>query len=241
MAGHIGRKEIAYLHRVYRQNERVNKGAILDVIEPRVHGRLLDCGCGDGEFTVQVACCARVSEAYGIECANDRIREATDRGVIVTKGDLNDPLPYKSHFFNIVHADQIIEHLLNIDLFLKEIKRVLRPDGYAILSINNLASWHDRFSLALGMQAVPSHVSSDATVDNASDPPQAMCHPSQSDSRLLVFSFRGLAELCHYHGFWVERLTFAGHYPLLPHLAHLMDKLDTVHATFLIAKLRPSS
>jgi SAM-dependent methyltransferase len=234
-------KETAYLHRVYRQNERASKRAILDVIEPRAHGRLLDCGCGDGEFTVQVASRARVSEAYGIERASHRIGEANDRGIIVTEGNLDDPLPYKSRFFNIVHAGQIIEHLCNIDLFLKEIKRVLRPDGYAVLSINNLASWHNRFCLALGVQTVPPHVANDRIVGNASGPPQAMCHPAQSDSRLLVFSFRGLAELCHYHDFWVERLTFAGHYPLLPHLAHLNGNLDIAHATFLIAKLRPRS
>ena len=234
-------KETAYLYRVYRQNERASKRAILDVIEPRAHGRLLDCGCGDGEFTVQVASRARVSEAYGIECASHRIGEANDRGIIVTEGNLDDPLPYKSRFFNIVHAGQIIEHLCNIDLFLKEIKRVLRPDGYAVLSINNLASWHNRFCLALGVQTVPPHVANDRIVGNASGPPQAMCHPAQSDSRLLVFSFRGLAELCHYHDFWVERLTFAGHYPLLPHLAHLKGNLDTAHSTFLIAKLRPRS
>jgi SAM-dependent methyltransferase len=206
------------------------------VIEPRAHGRLLDCGCGDGEFTAQVACRARVSEAYGIECAKDRIKEAADRGIIVTEGDLNDPLPYKSCFFNIVHADQIIEHLPNIALFLKEIKRVLRPDGYAVLSINNLASWHNRFCLALGGEAVPSDVANDTMVDNAADPLPAMRHPSESDSRLLAFSFQGLTELCYYQGFWVERLTFAGYYPLLP---HLMGDLDAVHAASLIAKLRP--
>jgi SAM-dependent methyltransferase len=227
---------MAYLHRVYRQSERANKGAILDVIERRPRGRLLDCRCGDGEFTVQVACRARVSEAYGIECVDERIKEATDRGIIVTKGNPNDPLPYKSRFFNIVHANQIIEHLPNIDLFLKEIKRVLRPDGYAILSINNLASWHNRFSLPLGMQTVPLHVPNEAMVGNAFDPLQAMYHPSESDSRLLVFSFQGLAELCHYHGLWVERLTFAGYYPPPP---HLMRKLDIIHAAFLIARLRP--
>jgi len=182
-----------------------------------------------------------VSEAYGIECVDERIREATDRGVIVTKSDLDDPLPYKSCFFDIVHADQIVEHLRNIDLFLKEIKRVLRPDGYAVLSINNLASWHNRFSLALGTETVPLHAPNDAMMGNAFDPLKEMRHPSESDSRLLVFSFRGLAELCHYHDFWVERLTFAGHYPLLPHLARLMGKLDAVHAAFLIAKLRPRS
>jgi ubiquinone/menaquinone biosynthesis C-methylase UbiE len=237
----MGRKEIAYLHRIYRQSERANKGAILDAIEPRAHGRLLDCGCGDGEFTVQVACRARVSEAYGIDCAYDRIDDATDRGVIVTKSDLNAPLPYKNCFFNIVHADQIIEHLVNIDLFLEEVRRVLRPDGYAILSINNLASWHSRFSLTLGMEAVPAHVSNEVKMDDASEPLQEVHHPSQNDSRLLLFSFQGLAELCDYHGFWVERLTFAGYYPLPPHLPPLTCKLDTVHAAFLIAKLRPRS
>jgi SAM-dependent methyltransferase len=206
------------------------------VIEPRAHGRLLDCGCGDGEFTAQIACRARVSEAYGVECVKDRIKEAADRGIIVTEGDLNDPLPYQSCFFDIVHADQIIEHLPNIALFLQEIKRVLRPDGYAVLSINNLASWHNRFCLALGGEAVPSHVPDGAMLGNAADPLQAMRHPSESDSRLLAFSFQGLTELCHYQGFWVERLIFAGYYPLLP---HLMDDLDAVHAAFLIAKLRP--
>jgi SAM-dependent methyltransferase len=241
LTAYMGRKEIAYLHRVYRQSERANKGAILDVVEPRAHGRLLDCACGDGEFTVQVACRARVSQAYGIECVNERITEATDRGVIVTRGDVNDSVPYKSCFFDIVHADQIIEHLTNIDLFLEEIKRVLRPDGYAIFSINDLASWHSRFSLALRMEAVPLQVPNDATGDSTFDPLQAMRHPSQSDSRLLVFSFQGLTELCHYHGFWVERLTFAGYYPLLPHLPGLTGKLDAVHAASLIAKLRPSS
>jgi SAM-dependent methyltransferase len=237
----MGRKEIAYLHRIYRQSERANKGAILDAIEPRAHGRLLDCGCGDGEFTVQVACRARVSEAYGIDCAYDRIDDATDRGVIVTKSDLNAPLPYKSCFFNIVHADQIIEHLINIDLFLEEVRRVLRPDGYAILSINNPTGWHSRFSLAPATQALPLQGASDATPGNGSGALHASYHVPQSDSRAPVFSFQDLAALCHYHGFWVERLTLAGCYPLLPYQPYLLSQLDPLHAAFLIARLRPTT
>jgi methionine biosynthesis protein MetW len=235
---HIGKSEIGYLHRVYRQSERASKNAILDVIERRAHGRLLDCGCGDGEFTVQIACRARVAEAYGIECVNDHIREATDRGVIVTKGDLSDPLPYKSCFFDIVHANQIIEHLLNIDLFLAEVKRVLRPDGYAILSISNLASWHNRLSPALAMEAVPLYVSNSPTGGKAFDPLQGIRHPSEGDSRLVIFSSQDLAKLCHYNGLWVERLTFAGCYPLMP---QPMSMVDPVHTTILVARLRPIS
>jgi SAM-dependent methyltransferase len=238
LIAHIGKKDIAYLHRIYRQSERASKNAILDVIERRAHGRLLDCGCGDGEFTVQVACRARVSEAYGIECVDDHLEEAIDRGVIVTKGDLNDPLPYKSCFFNIVHANQIIEQLLNIDLFLAEVKRVLRPDGYAILSIGNLASWRNHPPPPPTMEAVHLYAPNGITEDKAFDPLQGIHHPSEGDSRSVIFSSQDLARLCLYHGFWLERLTFAGYYPLM---SQPMNMLDPVHTTILVARLRPIS
>lgn len=229
----------AYLYKIYRQTEQANKSEILGLVEPRPGGRLLDCGCGNGEFTASVVRRAQASEAYGIECVQQRIKEAIGRGIIVTKADLNEPLPYEDRFFDVVHANQIIEHLFNTDLFLKEIRRVLRPNGYAIVSTNNLASWHNVFSLALGMQPTPLHISNEAIVGNAFDPLRGTRHPSQGDSHLRIFSFQGLRELCQYHGLGVERLESAGYYPLPPNLARLMCKLDATHGAFLIAKLRP--
>lgn len=236
---YLRRAGAAYLYKVYRQTEQTNRSEILDIVEPRPGGRLLDCGCGNGEFTVQVARRAHVSDAYGIECVEERIGEAIDRGIIVTKADLNEPLPYEDRFFDIVHANQIIEHLFNTDLFLKEIKRVLRPNGYAVVSTNNLASWHNVFSLALGMQPTPLHISNEAIVGNAFDPLRGTRHPSQGDSHLRVFSFQGLRELCLYHGLKIEGLKTAGYYPLPPGLARLVCKIDSVHGVYLIAKLRP--
>ncbi|MGQ9571694.1 MAG: class I SAM-dependent methyltransferase [Dehalococcoidia bacterium] len=232
---------MAHLQRVYRRSKRISKAAILHAIEPCARGRLLDCGCGDGEFTVRVACRARVSEAYGIERVDERIREAMDRGVIVTKGDLNDPLPYKSRFFDIVHASQIIGSLANAELFLGEIRRVLRPDGYAILAVNNVARWHSRSSVVPGFPWELLGAGSGATVGEAFDLLEATCHPAESESLLLILSFQGLAELCRHHGFWLERMTFAGYYPLMSHLIRRTDKLPSVHAASLIAKLRPIS
>ena len=228
-----------YLKRLFAQTALANKAEILNTIEPCPGGRLLDCGCGNGEFTARVARRARVSESYGIECVDQRIEEATGRGIIVTKADLNEPLPHEDGFFDIVHANQVIEHLTNTDLFLREIKRVLRPDGYAILSTNNLASWHNVFSLALGMQPTPLHISNEAIVGNAFDPLRGTRHPSQGDSHLRVFSFQGLRELCLYHGLKIEGLKTAGYYPLPPGLARLVCKIDSVHGVYLIAKLRP--
>ncbi len=228
---------MGYLKSLFAQTGLANRAEILNTVEPRPGGRLLDCGCGDGQFAARLAGCARVSECYGIECVDQRVAEATDRGIIVTKADLNDPFPYRDGFFDIVHANQIIEHLINTDLFLREIKRVLRLDGYAILSTNNLASWHNLFSLALGMQPMPMHVSNEALVGNVFDPRRGERHPFESDAHKRTFSYRGLRELCLYHGFNIERLKTAGYYPLPPVLARLACKIDSIHGVYLIAKL----
>jgi methionine biosynthesis protein MetW len=229
---------MGYLKRLFLQTGLANKAEILNTLESRPGGHLLDCGCGNGEFTARVARRAHVSESYGIECVDQRIEEANERGIIVTKADLNEPFPYQDGFFDIVHANQIIEHLINTDLFLREIKRVLRPDGYAILSTNNLASWHNVFSLALGMQPMPMHVSNEALVGNIFDPRRGERHPFEGDAHLRILSHRAMRELCLYHGFEIDGLKTAGYYPLPPGLARLACKIDSVHGVYLIAKLR---
>ena len=239
LSGRTGRNEIGHLHKLYRQSERANKAAILEMIERRARGRLLDCGCGDGTFTVQVACHARVSEAYGTEYVDQRIKEAFDRGVIVTKAEPSDPLPYKSRFFDIVHASPVIEHLLDADLFLGEIKRVLRGDGYAILSVNNLATWQSLFCPPPQRQSTLSPPRDETTAGGATGPPQPMNHPLEGNDHPRVLDFQELPELWHYHGFRVERLTFARYYPLILRPPGLAAKPDTLHAAFLTARLRP--
>lgn len=44
-------------------------------------------------------------------------------------------LPYKEGVFDVVIATEIIEHLSNPKIGLKELNRILRPDGYAIIAI----------------------------------------------------------------------------------------------------------
>ena len=233
------KRDLPYLYKVYRQMERTNRNQILQLIEPRPHGRLLDCGCGDGEFTVRLANRACVAEAYGIERADECITEASDRGIIVTKADPNDPLPYRDHFFDIIHANQIIEHLMSADLFLAEARRVLRADGYAVFATNNLSSWHNILSLALGLQPTPARVYDQVVAVNVFDPLQHSHNTYTGDSHVRVYSYQSLRELCCHHGFRVEATRMVGYYPLPPSLARLMCQIDSTHGTFLIIKLRP--
>ncbi|HLB29154.1 MAG TPA: class I SAM-dependent methyltransferase [Dehalococcoidia bacterium] len=224
------------LYRLFRDTEEENKRRLLSLVEPRPGGRLLDLGCSDGSFTVRLARATVVAEAWGVEVAEAHAQRAREHGVRVVTADLNHGLPVVSRSFDIVHANQIIEHLTNTDGFMREIARALKPDGYALISTNNLASWHNIFSLLWGQQPMPAHVSSELILGNRLDPRFGQRHPAKEDSHLRTFSWSGLRHLAEYDGLEVEELTTAGYYPLPPAIARWFCRLDRWHGAFLILK-----
>ncbi|WP_345672859.1 class I SAM-dependent methyltransferase, partial [Streptomyces phyllanthi] len=54
---------------------------------------------------------------------------------------------------------EVIEHLVDPDDALDELRRVLRPGGHLMLSTPNLAAWYNRALLLAGVQPVFSEVS----------------------------------------------------------------------------------
>src|SRR5262249_171673 len=154
---------------------------------------------------------------------------ARARGIDVVGGDLNEPLPYASESFDVVHSNQVIEHVVKTDVFAREIRRVLKPSGYALVSTNNLASWHNVFSLLLGSQPTPCHVSDEYVVGNRLDPRRGERHPERGATHLRIFAFEGLRELLELHGLRVDVLATAGYYPLPPRIADVCCRIDPRH------------
>ena len=198
---------------------------------------MLDLGCNDGAFTLELANRVAAREAHGVELVDSLASAAARRGVEVRRHDLNKPLPYAESEFDIVHSNQVIEHMVNTDTFLSEARRVLKPSGYALISTNNLASWHNVLSLVLGLQPPPCHVSDEVVVGNRFDPRRGESQ-SPGESHLRVFSITAFAELARFHGFLVERLLTAGFYPFPPAFADVLCRFDRRHGAFLIARLR---
>ena len=66
--------------------------------------------------------------------------------------DVERGLPFKKNSFHIVIASEIIEHIIDTDLFLEECKRVLKRNGILILTTPNLGSWINRVKLLFGKQ-----------------------------------------------------------------------------------------
>jgi methionine biosynthesis protein MetW len=226
---------MSYLERVFRATEELNRRTILAVLEPRPGGVLLDLGCGDGALTERVAARVQATRKLGVETWEPFAAQARARGIEVFDVDLGKRLPFDDRSIDVVHSNQVIEHLPFTDHFLKEIRRVLRPGGQAVVSTNNLASWHNIVSLVLGWQPMPCHVSDEVIVGNPAGPMEgASGTPGQM--HLRIFTSRALAQLAAHHGLDVEVERTAGYYPLPPALARVATRLDRRHGAFLVQR-----
>jgi 2-polyprenyl-3-methyl-5-hydroxy-6-metoxy-1,4-benzoquinol methylase len=108
-------------------------------------GPILDVGCAAGDF---IAVNPKLIE--GIDIDEDNLQRAMEKGFNVQKIDIDkgemSRLP-ADHYEGVM-ASQIIEHLNHPLEFLKEIKRILKSGGIAVILTPNIPHdlknfWHD--------------------------------------------------------------------------------------------------
>ena len=227
---------MGYLHRVLDATEEVNRRAILAVADPRPGATLLDLGCGDGVFTERVAARVGAGRVVGVELIEPLAEAAERRGIEVHRADLESPLPFADGSIDVVHSNQVIEHLRSTDHFMREIRRVLRPGGYAVVSTNNLASLHNLVSLVAGWQPPPCHVSDE--VVGLGNPLNAYggSPGAAGQMHLRIFTGRALSELGELHGLRLELARTAGFYPLPPRAAELATRVAPRWGAFLVQR-----
>ena len=133
---------------------------VLEMLSKYELERILDVGCGDGNFTMLMARACKAKEVYGVEISKEGVEMARKNGVNCYQLDVDEEnLPFGDDFFDAVTALELIEHLYDPDHFLDEVHRVLKPNGLFILSTPNLASIHNRIALLFGYQPFPMGVS----------------------------------------------------------------------------------
>ncbi|MBJ7329686.1 MAG: methyltransferase domain-containing protein [Solirubrobacteraceae bacterium] len=232
---------MSYLERVFLATEEENRQEILRAVVPVPGGSLLDLGCADGVVTMRVAKAAQVDRVVGVEFVESWAAKARANGVEVVIADLAVKLPFDDASFDVVHANQVIEHLPKTDHFLREIRRVLKPTGYAILSTNNLASWHNILSLTAGFQPPPCHVSDEFVTGNPANTFDGFAQDVEGQQHLRIFTGRALASVAAFHGLELDLDRTAGYYPLPPRVARVATRIDKRHGAFLVQRYRPGA
>ncbi|MEU6367071.1 class I SAM-dependent methyltransferase [Streptomyces sp. NPDC046931] len=121
---------------------------------------VLDIGCGDGTAAATAAPFLAGHRIVGVDWSQDALRRAHVRLPYTVRGELTEGgLPFRAHAADAVLFSEVLEHLVDPDSALEEIRRVLRPGGHLMLSTPNLAAWYNRALLLAGVQPVFSEVS----------------------------------------------------------------------------------
>lgn len=116
--------------------EKVKK--ILSYLLHRKGLSILDAGCGSGWLSFILM--RRGFKVVGLDISRERLLKEAKRHlkdtIPLVEGDLHQ-LPFKKESFDIVVCAEVLEHLKNPAIGLKEINRVLKKEGRLILTIPN--------------------------------------------------------------------------------------------------------
>jgi SAM-dependent methyltransferase len=155
--------------------------------------RVLDLGCGVGDFTAALA--EAGAEAVGVEASGLATRIARERhpGCEFLHVAAGEPLPFPDAGFDVVWLGGVIGHVLDTVGFFEEVARVLRPGGKLVLS----TEYHGRVKLAaMALGLFPRHF----------DP---------RGTHIRFYTRRFLREVLAEHGFADVRISTVNGPPLL--------------------------
>lgn len=224
------------LNKLYNNAVYLNHSHIYSLLEKNKNAVFLDLGCDDGKITIRLAKTIGTKKIYGVDVITQKLKAAKKVGIRVSNSDLNHPLKFSNNYFDVIHGNQIIEHLYDSDNFLKEIYRILKPGGYAIISTENASSWCNIFSSIFGWQ-IFSLVNFSNLRESIGNPLSLHKDNNQgipSWNHVRIFNFFGLREYLQVAGFNIVKVKGAGYFPFPSKIGNL----DKIHAHFITFKIR---
>jgi SAM-dependent methyltransferase len=97
--------------------------------------KMLDVGCGSGWLA------DHFEDYTGVDGSPDAVREATAKGRNVTLADVDEPLPFDDDAFEGAILKDLLEHVRDPVAVVREVGRVLRPDGLVFASSPDAQRW----------------------------------------------------------------------------------------------------
>jgi SAM-dependent methyltransferase len=218
---------------IYEKWSKSRNVAFISLLEFNPKVKVVDLGCGNGEFTLRAKEKIGCDEIIGVDANEERLNEAKKKGIITLKCNLNDTLPFKGNSFDVIICNQVIEHLYYPVKFMREVYRILKPKGYAVISTENLASWDNIFALLFGY--TPFSMEFDSGLYKIGNPlsPYEKEIIKEPFPHVRVFSWKGLIELSKFVGFKIERAVGSGHV-----LGRIGEIVNQKNARFITIKVR---
>lgn len=111
---------------------------ILENINPSNDQRILDLGCGRGFYSLSLSKLHPRAKIWGVDLNLKYLaiakRNAKASGISFRWGDAT-KLNFQDNYFDFVIASEILEHITDDTFAMREILRVLRPGGVAMITV----------------------------------------------------------------------------------------------------------
>ncbi len=113
--------------------------------------RIVDLSCGEGEIL-------SILSSQGCDVIGTHFREGDyiieqrkhlEGLTIIDEVDLHKTLPFTSGSFDVVLLTEVIEHLESYHSVIREAGRILKPNGYLVLTTPNTYRMHSRLQFLL--------------------------------------------------------------------------------------------
>jgi 2-polyprenyl-3-methyl-5-hydroxy-6-metoxy-1,4-benzoquinol methylase len=134
---------------IFTNEDRFSRNYVF-LQEAKKYRSILECGCSTGFISKQLA--AAGARVVGIEIDTEAAEEARQFCARVLPLDLNRPdwSSAVGERFDLVTYGDVLEHLLEPQVVLRETRNVLAPGGRVLISLPNIAFWTVRAKLLMG-------------------------------------------------------------------------------------------
>ena len=115
---------------------------------------ILDVGCGTGAFKNFVPEC----NFTGLEMSSEAIRAGIKNGCNILNESIQEHAKSDNNRYDFVTVFQVLEHVTNVDSFIKSCAQCVKPGGHLIISVPSEESYL-QFSVNSILNMPPHHIS----------------------------------------------------------------------------------
>ena len=114
-------------------------------------GRLLEIGCGEGFLLASLT----AAEKFAVDLSTEALSRARTKTPAQFSVALAERLPFPSGYFDVVASVGVMEHFLDIDAAMQEIRRVLTPRGHHIALTHVELTFPERVAVGISKYVLP--------------------------------------------------------------------------------------